>query len=177
MAKKEDSARGWGVKFSGSTIFAALVVLAMAWALFEARGFPSGAAVYPRLVSGVTFVLALSALIWQTIRMRAGRSHETGVGMSMDIEASDEPARVRYGGFARAMGWILGLWLSIGLLGFQIGLAVFFIAYLRFQARARWFVIPCLTALILLLLFYFDKFLEVFWPQGLLIRWLELPFY
>ena len=69
------------------------------------------------------------------------------------------------------------MWLSIGLLGFQIGLAVFFIAYLVFQARARWFLIPGLAAIMMLLLFYFDKFLGVFWPQGILIRWLELPFF
>ncbi len=178
VAKKEGGvSRGWGLKLRGSTIFTALVVLVMAWALFEAKDFPFGGRIYPWLAGSVTFVLALWLLVSEVRRMRAGLSPETGSGASMDLEASDEPARERYGGFTKAMGWILGLWLSTWLLGWQIGITVFFIAYLVFLARARWFLIPILAAIMMLILFYFDKLLGVFWPQGILIRWLELPFF
>ena len=163
--------------FNGSTIFTALVMLVMAWALFEAKDWKVGSGLYPWLVGGVTFILALWLLVQEIIRMRAGLSPETGVGMSMDIAVSDDPAGLKYRGFTRALGWVLGLGLSLWLLGFQIGLAVFFISYLVFQAHARWFVIPILTALMMLMLFYFYIFLEIFWPQSLLSQWLELPFY
>ena len=165
------------MKFRGATIFNALVVLVMAWAVFVVRDLPFAAGLYPWVVGSVTFILALLVLIGEMRRMRSGISAETGNGPSMDLKASDESARERYGGFARAMGWILGLWLSIWLLGWQIGLTVFFFAYLAFQARARWFLTLGLVALMWLMIFYFDRFLGVFWPEGILTEWLELPLF
>ncbi len=163
--------------FNGAIIFTVLVVLVMAGAVFEARNYPPGGRLYPWLVCSATFVLALWLLVNEVRRTRAGCSPSARTGMSMDIEASDELAKVKYGGFAIAIIWILGLWLSIWLLSWQIGISVFFILYLIFRAHARWFMIPGLVALMMLLLFYFDKFLEVFWPRGILVRLLDLPFY
>ncbi len=165
------------MKFNRPSIFAAVVVLVAAWAVLVVSDLPFGAGLYPRLVGGMTFLLALAVLIGEIRQMRSGIARETGVGSSMDLEVADEPARQRYGGFARAMGWMLGMCLSIGLLGWQIGLTVFFTLYLVFQARARWFVIPILAALMMLILFYFDQLLEVFWPEGFLIELLDLPFF
>ena len=173
--KGEGEGEYYGLKFSVSTIFPAFVMLVMAGALFESSGYPVGGRIYPWFVGSITFVLALSFLVTEIKRIRSGLSTETGA--SMDLEASDEPARQRYGGFAKSFGWVLGLCLSIWLLGFQIGISVLFILYLVFRARTRWFKVPILTAIMMLVLFYFDKFLGVFWPQGFLIQLLELPFF
>ncbi len=166
------------MKFSGASIFSLLVALVAAVALFMTLDFPLlSAQIYPWFAGGVALILALSVLVSETRRMRGGRSAETRTGAYMDIAVSDESARTKYGGAAKVAGWIIGMCLSLRLLGFQVGLPVFLAFYLIFKARTRWFKIPVLVALMVLIQFYFDKGLEVFWPQGLLIRWLELPFF
>ena len=108
--------------------------------------------------------------------MRAGRSAKTSIGTQMDLVVGDEAALKKYGGAAKAMAWIVGMGIGIWLLGWQIGITMFFIVYLVFR-RTRWFMIPILVTIMQFIMFYFDKFLEIFWPQGLLIRWLELPLF
>ncbi|MFH1087044.1 MAG: tripartite tricarboxylate transporter TctB family protein [Chloroflexota bacterium] len=165
------------MKWSGSAILTALVVLVMALALFEARNFPFGGRLYPMVAGGMTFILSLSALIREIRRMRAGTSLETGKGATMDLGAGDGEMRERLGGIARIGAWVLCLSLGIWLLGWLIGVSAFFVSYLVFKAHARWFAAIGLTALMVLLLLSFDRVLDVFWPEGLLVQWLDLPLF
>ncbi|MBA7486239.1 hypothetical protein ES707_21795 [subsurface metagenome] len=176
MAEKE-STRRCEVKFSGENIFTSLIVLVMALAIFEARNFILIVQVYPVLAAGATLILALSLLVTEVIRIKAGRPAEARSGTTMDITSEEEPTLAKYKGAGEVMAWILGMCLSIWLIGWLLGITTFLVAYLIFKAHSRWFVIPVLVVVMLVVLFYLDKLLEVFWPQGPLMRLLDLPIF
>ena len=157
-------------------IFTSIIVVITALAVFEARDFPFAARMYPWVIGITLLTLSIFLLIVDGRRLITGRGDEAGSGMRADIEVkSDMPARVIYTKAARTAGWIMGFCLGIWLLGIHIAVTLFFFAYLSIRARARWYLIPVLTVFILLFLFSFDKFLGVYWPEGLIEQWITLP--
>ena len=101
-------------------------------------------------------------------RLRSG----TGGGV-IDLEADRSmPSLVRARKAARVFAWLLVLYLGIWLLGFKIAVVAFLTAYVAIEARSRWFSILGLLALLVFFLFLFERFLGVYWLEGLLGQWL-----
>ena len=163
------------MKFKPATIFALLVAVIMGLAVFSATNFPPRTAIYPLVAGSYTLVMALLCVV--TELRGAGRVGGSGAsGGLIDLEADRSiPASVRARKAIRVLAWLLGLYLAIWLLGFKLAVVSFLTAYVGIEARARWFLILGLMALLVFVLFMFERFLEVFWLEGLLNQWLQEP--
>lgn len=159
------------MKIRSSTIFALAIGLVMAWAVFVAKDFRPFVLVgiYPVIAGSFT----LGAVLWLLINeIRGAGGGKKPRGVAVDLVADDMPASVRARKAARAFGWFLALLAAIYLLGFKIGAIAFFIAYVGMETRTRWFLIVGLAGGVVFVLVLFQRFLEVFWPLGLLGEWL-----
>lgn len=66
-------------------------------------------------------------------------------------------------------GWIVGLLVGVVVLGLPIAMTVFVFAYLVLRSGEKWWAAAGVTALLNVLLFlFFDRVLNVLWPEGLL---------
>ncbi len=77
--------------------------------------------------------------------------------------------------FSRGMnflGWFLGLFVGIWLIGFQVALPLFLILYLLTQARSGWLLSLVVAGSVMIVQFVlFDRLLQIAWPKGILISW------
>ena len=161
------------MKVRPTTIFTLLVVVIMGLAVLDAVGFPFRAGLYPMVVGSFAVVMAL----WLLVReLRGAGGEERTSGGAIDIEADRGiPASVRARKATRMLAWLLGLYLVIWLTGFKLAVVAYLAAYIGIEARAKWFSILGLTALLVFVMFMFERFLGVFWLEGLLNQWLEEP--
>lgn len=156
--------------------FTSLITLIVVLYLWDAKDMTFKPGVFPWVAGAFTLIMCLLLLATDIKRLASGRSEERETGLQMDIESSlDMSAWVTYKKALRTFALIPALYAGIWLVGFHIAIVLFFIAYLTFKARVRWFLVPGLTFLMVLFLFYFDKFLNVWWPEGLLEQWVHLP--
>lgn len=79
--------------------------------------------------------------------------------------------------FSRGMnflGWFLGLFVGIWLIGFQVALPLFLILYLLTQAQSGWLLSLGVAGSVMIVQFVlFDRLLQIAWPKGILISWFE----
>ncbi len=148
-------------KIGFSTLFTALVTILMLIAAIDSLYMPFMAAVYPGIVAGVLFVLGVFQLIHDF------RKGQTTVG-AVDIQKADVSDSVRYRKGLRAFIWVLGYYLGIILLGFKLGSVAYLLGYLKSEDRGRNLKIVLICAGMFLLLDFFRRFLEVWWPVGFL---------
>lgn len=159
-----------------SISYTSLITLIVVLYLWHARGMPFLAGIFPWIAGAYTLIMCLLLLAIDIKRLATGHSEEIETGTHMDIESSlDMSAWATYKRALSNFAWIPVIYAGIWLFGFPIGMTIFFIVYLTFKARVRWFLVPGLTVLMVLFLFYFDKFLNVWWPEGLLEQWVKLP--
>jgi hypothetical protein len=148
------------MQFNGRTLFSGLILLVALWALYATRDWAFNTALYPRVV-GIPLILLAGAEFLLSLR---GRDGGTG-GRAMDVQISTatEPA-VAMRRTITTVGWLLGFFAGIWLLGFPVAIPVFVFAYLKFQGRESWFVSTVLAA--------------AAWAgfYGLFVRLLHLPF-
>ena len=78
---------------------------------------------------------------------------------------------------ARFLGWFLGFYATIALVGFGITTILFFVLFMRLEGHIKWFTVLFLTAIAAaMVLFYFPGALGMLYPKGLLGNFVELPF-
>ena len=163
------------MKVRPATVFASLVIVVMGVAIFFATEFPFRGAIYPWVAGGFTLVMALLFVVTE-LRGAGGEEQSGTDGGAVDIEADrDIPASVRARKATKQLAWLLGLYLAIWLLGFKLAVVVYLAAYIGIEARSKWFSILGLTALLVFVLFMFERFLGVFWLEGLLNELLQEP--
>lgn len=157
-------------KVTPTAIFTLIIAIAMVWAIYGAKDFPWMARLYPWFVGSVGLVITVMLLVQELRGTRRKKRPGNGTGgVAMDIEADNSmTSSVRIRKAFRAFAWILSIYIAIGLLGFKIGVVVFLIAYICAEDRAPWFLVLSITAGQIFVLFLFDRFLNVFWPPGLL---------
>jgi TctA family transporter len=89
-----------------------------------------------------------------------------------DTEAETPPDKASV---ARYLAWLAGLLAASALLGFVIGLAIFFAAFLRFEARAPAWRNALLTASAVLFLAAMSYIFVLDFPRGLLQQLVDMP--
>jgi TctA family transporter len=141
-------------------LFMAAVFAYAVWDLsrwsFLARGLPLAVA-----------ILALAGTSFAGWRVLKG----AGV-LVFDTEAEPSPNVAPAG---RDLAWLAGLLALSGLLGFVIGLAAFFAAFLHREARAPWWRNSLLTACALGFLAAMSHIFVLDFPRGLLQELFALP--
>jgi TctA family transporter len=66
-------------------------------------------------------------------------------------------------------GWLCGLLVGMVVLGLPVAMTIFVFSYLKFRSNEKWWVAALVTIILNALLFlFFDRILNVVWPEGLL---------
>lgn len=140
-----------------------------AWAAMSAIAWPLKAALFPLGISIPLFCLAAAELLW----LLFGASEK---GEVMDFQLADHvPSAVALRRTALAIGWILGFFVTILLLGFPIAVPVFVFLYLKLQGREGWiFSAVCTAAVWAGFYVLFDQLLHLPFAAGWLLAWLSL---
>lgn len=144
-----------------STYFTMVIAVVAGVAAIDAMYMPFLAGVFPGFTAGVIFVLAVAQVIQD---FRKGQTTEG----ALDIGKADVTDSVRYRKGLRALVWIAGLYAAIMLFGFKVGAVAFLATYLRVEDKGKWVKIALICAGMYLLLDFFRRFLDVWWPVGFL---------
>jgi hypothetical protein len=150
-------------RFDGATVFSLGLVVLFAWVLWQSRGFSVRAGLFPWAI-GTT---ALALAIFQLTRDITGRRPAVG-GESGESGAPIPAAARRTVGI---VGWIIGMFVAIWLLGFSLATLVVTFLYLKVGAGERWLISIALSLGGLALVYgLFERALGVPFPLGLLFE-------
>jgi len=154
-----------GLHFNLPTLFAGMVIVVLAIALWQSRNFGYRAGLFPWVIGIPTLILAFG----QFARDIYGKEKKaTRVAMSVESPVEVAPAITRKRTLS-IIAWTIGFFLAIWLLGFSYAVPLTILLYLKF-AGERWFITAAVT--FFSWLFYwglFEKLLNVPFPEGLLI--------
>ncbi len=156
------------MSFQPRILFTLGVMVVAAYAVFTSRDWTLGTGLFPWFVGIPVMVLAVIQMIldiYQSFRPTNAAHTDTGdlqVDMSMGMGVVARKAS----GF---LGWLLGLFFGIIILGFFISIPLFTLLYLRFQAKEGWLLSSSLTlGAFVFCVGLFHKILHVHWPKPLL---------
>jgi hypothetical protein len=139
-----------------------------AWAAFSAYAWPLKAALFPLVISIPLFCLAAAEAAWLVL----GSGEQVNTRDFQPPQADVPPALARPR-IARAIGWILGFFGAIVLLGFPLAVPAFVFLYLKLQARESWLYAAVFTAVVWGLFYgLFDRLLHLPFAAGWLLAWL-----
>jgi putative tricarboxylic transport membrane protein len=154
------------IHFGAPALFAAMVIVVLAIALWDSRNFGYRAGLFPWVIGTPTLILAFG----QFFRDLYGKKKKTAAGLaqSVEIEVEIAPELVRKRTISIIL-WTVGFFLVIWLLGFSYAVPLTILLYLVF-AKESWFISASVT--FFSWLFYwglFEKMLNVPFPEGYLI--------
>ena len=149
-------------------LFALFVAAFMAFALINALMIPALTdKVFPAIVTAIGLLASL-LLLWQ---MR--RKPDTS-DVFFDREISEDEAKAP-NGLWPMLGWFVGLLVLNALFGFVIAISLFFLIFLRVQAKLPWLRILIMTVCGVGFLLFMASMLNRDFPSGLLQSVVELP--
>ena len=158
-APVETPSRG-GIHFGPAALFTLVIVTTIAVALFESRNFGFRAGLFPWVIGVPTLFLALVQLAKDVIHPKEARA--TG-------HEALAPGAVRRRTIS-VIGWILGCFLAIWLLGFSYAVPLFIFVYLKIEAREGWLMTLVVTFFSWLFFYMlFERMLNVPFPDPLLL--------
>jgi len=150
-------------------LFIAGVAAMSLYAIWSARQLSPLGSMFPTGVSIATLALA----IFLIARLTLGPLDSA---LNFDLEAQHDSAELP---LSRRLwpniGWFALLTAATALLGFVLATLVFFVAFLRFKARASWMRTAVLTASAIAVLAVLNYVLLVELPYGLLTSYIDLP--
>lgn len=139
-----------------------------AWAAISAYAWPLKAALFPLVISIPLFCLAAAEAAWLVLA-----SGEPAQTKDFQPPQADAPPAVARSRIARAIGWILGFFAAIVLLGFPLAVPAFVFVYLKLQARESWMYAAVFTAVVWGIFYgLFDRLLHLPFAAGWLVTWL-----
>lgn len=150
---------------SRAELILAIGIMAVAgYAAISAIAWPLKTALFPLVISIPLFVLALIEAIW------VWRSRPA-LGQTKDFQRppAEVPSTIAGPRVLRAVGWIFGFFLAIGLFGFLVAVPVFVFLYLKLQSRESWTFSVIFTAVVWGVFYgLFDYTLHLPFGSGLL---------
>lgn len=159
-------------------LFTLLFLAIFLTGIIVAMDYSSAGSLFPTVTACAGVVLILAQLIVglrEPIRQESdleGKKLDY-VDIAPDADIPNEVVRQRGLGF---LGWVLGFYVAIYLVGFQISVPFFIAAYLRVECKAAWWKIALLAAVSVYLTFYhFKEILGVVWPKPLIADFISLP--
>ncbi len=147
-------------------LFSVAVLVLFAWAVWEARHWPLQARMFPWVVGLPMIALALLQLALDLRGAPRKRGLEAQFGEGLD------PAVVRRR-LPVILGWLLGFFVLITLLGFPLAVPLGTFLYLKVGSREGW-LLSLLLTVGAGVAFYglFGYLLNTPFPDGLLFTWL-----
>ena len=156
-------------RFSRGTLFSASIVVLLGLALWQSRNFGYRAGLFPWAIGFPVLALAIVQLGKELLGFeKKPRATEFGLGVGPEISPE-----LAYRRTLAILGWTIGFFVGIWLLGFSLAVPTTIILYLKF-AKEKW-PITLALALVAWLFFYglFDYALHVPFPEGQLFLWLK----
>ncbi|WP_225025904.1 tripartite tricarboxylate transporter permease [Xinfangfangia pollutisoli] len=149
--------------------FAAVVVAVMGFALFDSLQHDFLGKIFPLSVAVVGLVI-VSVLLWELWVGKPGHhSH-------FDAELTGEHVgKAGVHGMWSGLGWLAALVVLSTLVGFVLGVAVFFLAFMRLRVGATWFRSLHMTAWAVGGIVLAAWLLSLNFPSGLLQSLVHLP--
>jgi TctA family transporter len=165
VSNTTDSARAvtprrGGIHFGPAALFTLLIAAMIAVALFESRNFGFRAGLFPWVIGIPTLLFALVQLAKDVTGQKEARA--------ADEEAiAPELARERT---VSIIGWTVGCFLAIWLLGFSYAVPLFIFIYLKLEGREGWLMSIAVTFFSWLFFYMlFERMLNVPFPDPLLL--------
>ena len=151
-----------GIGLNRRVAFTACVIILLALALWQSRNFGFRAGLFPWVIGTPTLVLALFQLAKD---LKGNQKISTTALDGEAIEASPEVATRRT---LVILGWTVGFFIAIWLLGFSYAVPLTMVLYLKLAGREKWPITAVMT-LCTWGFFYllFQKMLNVPFPEGL----------
>lgn len=149
---------------------AVIVMIASGYAVITAWSWPWKAALFPLVIAVPVFLLATAEAILSL------RGSEARGDATKDFQLSTHlPQKEALRRTGIAIGWIVGLFAAIVLLGFPIAIPLFVFLFLKVQGREGW-LLSIVFAAVIWAIFYglFDRMLHLPFPQGLIQDWTGL---
>jgi putative tricarboxylic transport membrane protein len=153
-----------GLQFGWPVVFTGCVIVLLALALWQSRNFGVRAGLFPWVIGTPTLLLALIQLA------KDFKGHKKVSGPAFEgegaVEVSSEVATRRT---LTILGWTVGFFIAIWLLGFSYAVPLTMVLYLKFAGREKWPITVIMTfctwGFFYLL---FQKMLNVPFPDGLI---------
>lgn len=151
--------------FGATAWFTIVLIVLLASALWTSRNFGYRAGLFPWVIGIPTFVLAF----FQLARDIGGKQKKAVTVAGEETEVKIAPQLVSQRTIA-VIGWTVGFFLAIWLLGFPIAVPLMILLYLKIAGKESWLMTAAVT--FFSWLFYwglFEKLLNVPFTEGLLI--------
>ena len=149
-----------------SPVFTLAIIALFAWALWESKDFGFRAGLFPWAIGYPVIAMAIAQLVLELM----GKSRGGALESEVDVDLPPEVVRHRTLGI---LGWIIGFFLMIWLIGFSWAVPITTFLYLRFSGGEKWST-TILFTLATWAFFYgvFEYSLRIPFPEGLLFDWL-----
>jgi TctA family transporter len=150
-------------KLSWNLLFTAGIIIIFAWALWESKSFGYRAGLFPWAIGYPVLALAVAQFVLEL--MGKGRGGE--LEGEPEIDLPKETVRRRTAGI---LGWIIGFFLLIWLIGFSYAVPITTFFYLKLSGKEKWPTTIVFTAATWGFFYgVFDYALRIPFPEGLLI--------
>jgi putative tricarboxylic transport membrane protein len=153
-----------GLQFDSRVLFTVCVIGLLALALWQSRNFGFRAGLFPWVIGTPTLVLAFFQLAkdLKGHRKISAPHFEDGA----PFEVAPEVANRRTWSI---IGWIVGFFIAIWLLGFSIAVPLTLVLYLKLAGHEKWSTIAMVTFFSWLFFYLlFERTLKVPFPDGLI---------
>lgn len=166
-----DAPRQHSLRFDSKALFSVVVVVLVALALWQSRNFGFRAGLFPWAIGIPTLVLALLQLSKDVTGRRKPKAAPAVWEAALDVSPYLATRRT-----LAVIGWTVGFFVMIWLLGFAYAVPVVMILYLKFAGREKW-PMTLIVTFFTWLFFHglFERALNVPFPEGLLIGLFKGP--
>ena len=157
-----------GITLNWGTVFNLGVVVLFISALWISRTFNVKARLFPWVIGFPVLILSMTHFLIDLF----GKGGQRERAHSFSAEAS-VPGRIAHRRTLAIVGWILGYFAAIWLLGFSLGGPLCTFAHLKFSSKEKWLLSLILAAAVWVFIFgLFDQVLHVPFFTGQLLLWL-----
>ncbi len=155
--------------FRAENLFSLFLVLWFAYGVYEARNYAFLAKIFPFYISLVLLIFAVISIVIEIRKVVDDAEDLHKESGSSDLSADwDMPVELvwRRCGFYLAI--IIGLYVSIYLIGYPLAITFFIFLFYRLVTKASWTASIIASAAGLGVLALTSKVLGMDWPQGLI---------
>jgi hypothetical protein len=144
-----------------SLALSAAIMVCSGFAVYAASSWPWKAALFPIAIGIPVFCLAAAEVVWSLVG-------SADTERAMDFAMSDDvPAPIATRRTALTVGWMVGFFAAIALIGFPYAVPLFVFLYLRLQGREGWIFSVLFSAAVWLFFhLVFDRLLHLPFPAG-----------
>ncbi|MEQ1611769.1 MAG: tripartite tricarboxylate transporter permease [Hyphomicrobiaceae bacterium] len=171
-------------KFMWADLFNLVIIMALAYMLWEAKDWNFKARIVPNIVGGIAISFAIFAL-FHNIFARGKESNGGGGGadsikqdisgeIHMDLASDTDhvPTSLLIWRTVIFFGWMVAFMMSMALIGLIPTVPLFVIAFMRIEGPEKWrLIIPYAVFMTIFVYVMFDQMLTIPWPPTLIGSW------